>query len=117
MTKGDMAIIVTPDDTHFDIAKYAIEHGLFVSLLFVCLFLYLSFDFLWFLKGLHCMVTKPAVKTLREQLELMKYAEQNTVIVAVEFHKRFDPMYSDAREKIRLVLFLLSFFIYFFLNS
>jgi len=27
MTKGDIAIIVTPDDTHFDIAHYAIEHG------------------------------------------------------------------------------------------
>lgn len=139
MSKGDIAIIVTPDDTHFEIAKYAIDHGNVKKLrgrerdlnfsstnhtqenacsYYICM----RFRILlsnqskkktktWIKhkhkhqtinhSGLHCMITKPAVKTLTEQIELMKHAEKHGVIAAVEFHKRFDPMYADAREKIR----------------
>ncbi|KAJ3110528.1 hypothetical protein HDU96_006498, partial [Phlyctochytrium bullatum] len=47
------------------------------------------------------LVAKPAVKTLEEHKILMKEAKDHGVLAAVEFHKRFDPIYSDAREKIR----------------
>ena len=48
---GDICSVFTPDDSHFEIAKAALE------------------------KGLHVMVTKPIVKTLAEHRELVKIAE------------------------------------------
>ncbi|KAJ1549560.1 hypothetical protein HK405_010524 [Cladochytrium tenue] len=77
MKKGDAVIIFTPDDTHFDIALYAVK------------------------KGLHVMVTKPAVKTVAEHRELLEEAERQNVLVSIELHKRFDPIYADARERMR----------------
>lgn len=77
MNEGDIVTIVTPDDTHFEIAKAAIQ------------------------KGLHVLITKPPVKTLNHHLELIKLAKEKKVLVVVEYHKRFDPIYSDARERIR----------------
>ena len=73
---GDIAIIFTPDDTHFDIAKACLE------------------------AGLHVMITKPPVKTLKEHNEITKMAEKANRLCTIEVHKRFDPMYSDARDKI-----------------
>lgn len=73
---GDAVIIFTPDDSHFDIACYAVS------------------------KGLHVLITKPAVKTLDQHIKLCKLASENNVLVAVEVHKRFDPMYVDARDRI-----------------
>jgi hypothetical protein len=45
---GDVAIIFTPDDTHYEIAMACIE------------------------KGLHVMVTKPIVQTLEHHINLIK---------------------------------------------
>ncbi len=63
------------------------------------------------------LVTKPAVKTLREHLDLLQLvwdissasymtchylsaqAETHGVLVMVEYHKRFDPIYTDAQRK------------------
>lgn len=45
------------------------------------------------------MVTKPPVKTLADHLELMKLAEKHGVLVMVEYHKRWDPIYLDARNR------------------
>jgi len=73
---GDVAIIFTPDDTHFDIAKACLQ------------------------AGLHVMITKPPVKTLKEHNILTKLAQQANRLCTIEVHKRFDPMYSDARNKI-----------------
>jgi len=73
--KGDVAIIFTPDDTHFEIAMAAVE------------------------RGLHVMVTKPVVKTLAEHTALLEAAKAKNVMVMVEVHKRFDPMYVDARDR------------------
>lgn len=75
--KGDAVTIFTPDDTHFDIALAAIE------------------------RGLHVLVTKPAVKTLEQHLILHEAAIRNNVLVAIEVHKRWDPMYVDAKDRIR----------------
>jgi len=75
--KGDVAVIFTPDDTHFDIALECIN------------------------RGMHVMVTKPIVQTLEHHQMLAKAAEENNVLVAVEVHKRLDPFYADARDRAR----------------
>ena len=72
---GDAITIFTPDPTHFPIAMYAIE------------------------KGIHVLLTKPAVKTLEHHQALIEAARKNGVYVYVEHHKRYDPAYSDARFK------------------
>jgi D-galacturonate reductase len=74
---GDLAIIFTPDDTHYEIAMACIE------------------------RGLHVMITKPPVKTLDQHLELVAAAKRKGVLCVAELHKRFDPIYLDARDRIR----------------
>jgi D-galacturonate reductase len=74
---GDCAIIFTPDDTHFEIAMECIE------------------------KGLHVMITKPPVKTLEEHRLLAEAAKRKGVLCVIEVHKRFDPMYTDACDRIQ----------------
>jgi D-galacturonate reductase len=74
---GDVAVIFTPDDTHFDIAMECINNGM------------------------HVMVTKPIVQTLEDHQKLAKAAAEKGVLVAVEVHKRLDPFYADARDRIR----------------
>jgi D-galacturonate reductase len=75
LAKGSAVTIFTPDSTHFDIAKYAIE------------------------RGHHVLVTKPATKLLTHHLELLALAQRHGVFVYVEHHKRFDPAYADAKFK------------------
>eukprot|EP01105_Mastigella_eilhardi_P004220 TRINITY_DN1560_c0_g2_i1.p1 TRINITY_DN1560_c0_g2~~TRINITY_DN1560_c0_g2_i1.p1 ORF type:complete len:321 (+),score=31.34 TRINITY_DN1560_c0_g2_i1:519-1481(+) len=77
MKRGDLVTIFVPDNHHFFLAKAAVE------------------------RGLHVLLAKPAVKTLQEHQELVALAEKNGCLVAVEVHKRWDPMYSDARERCR----------------
>lgn len=74
---GDVAVIFTPDDTHYKIALACIE------------------------QGLHVMVTKPIVQTLEQHQRLAQAAAQKNVLVAVEVHKRLDPFYADARDRAR----------------
>lgn len=74
---GDAATIFTPDDTHFDIAMACVK------------------------RGLHVLVTKPVVKTLAEHKALLEAAREAKVLVMVEVHKRFDPIYLDAKDKIQ----------------
>ncbi len=73
---GDVAIIFTPDDTHAPIAKACLE------------------------RGIHVLITKPPVKTLAEHAELAACAASAGRLAAVEVHKRFDPIYTDARDRI-----------------
>lgn len=73
LDKGDAITIFTPDTTHFPIALYAIE------------------------RGVHVMITKPAVKLLEHHQALLDAARKHGVYVYVEHHKRYDPAYSDAR--------------------
>jgi D-galacturonate reductase len=77
---GDVVTIFTPDDTHFEIAMACIK------------------------KGLHVLVTKPIVKTLEEHIQLEQAAKEHNVLVCVEVHKRWDPIYVDARDRIRAQL-------------
>lgn len=73
LKKGDAITIFTPDTTHYPIALYAIE------------------------RGIHVMITKPAVKLLEHHQNLIEAAKKNGVYVYIEHHKRFDPAYSDAK--------------------
>lgn len=77
MKPGDVAIIFTPDDSHFSLAAACIN------------------------AGLHVLVAKPIVKTLAEHKELVELARRQNVLLGVEYHKRFDPIYSDARNRVR----------------
>ena len=74
---GDVAVVFTPDDTHYQIALQCIQHGM------------------------HVMVTKPIVKTLDHHRALCEAAKKHNVLVAVEVHKRLDPFYADARDRAR----------------
>jgi len=45
------------------------------------------------------MITKPAVKLLKEHQHLLEEAKKHGVFVFIEHHKRFDPAYADARNR------------------
>ncbi|KAK4196222.1 hypothetical protein QBC40DRAFT_234843 [Triangularia verruculosa] len=77
LNPGDAITIFTPDTTHYPIALYAIE------------------------RGIHVMITKPAVKLLEHHIALLAAAEKHGVYVYVEHHKRYDPAYADARFRAR----------------
>ena len=70
---GDVCSVFTPDDTHYDIILAALE------------------------AGLHVMATKPMVKTLAQHQALVEKAKEKNVLLQIEVHKRFDPIYNDAR--------------------
>jgi D-galacturonate reductase len=82
---GDVAVIFTPDSTHFEIAMACVE------------------------RGLHVFVTKPIVQTLAQHARLASLARSRGVLVAVEVHKRLDPIYADARDKVQQQLGPFSF--------
>jgi len=83
---GSLVIIFTPDDTHFPIASAAVQ------------------------RRLHVLVAKPVVKTLQHHVTLLSEARNAGVLVAVEFHKRWDPCYQDARHRIKNTLGEFGFF-------
>jgi D-galacturonate reductase len=63
LPKGSAITIFTPDTTHYPIAMYAVE------------------------RGIHVLVTKPAVKLLDHHQQLMEAAKKHGVFVYVEHHK------------------------------
>nr|POF17362.1 udp-n-acetylglucosamine 3-dehydrogenase [Quercus suber] len=75
LSPGDAITIFTPDTTHYPIALYAIE------------------------RNIHVLITKPAVKLLKEHQHLLEEGRKHNVFVYVEHHKRFDPAYADARNR------------------
>ncbi len=77
MKKGSAVMIFTPDDTHFAIARDALE------------------------AGMHVLVAKPLVKTLQEHRALAELSWEKGLLLMLEVHKRFDPIYSDAVDQIR----------------
>jgi len=76
MQAGDVVTVFTPDDSHFAIACHAVE------------------------RGLHVLVAKPLVKTFDEHQQLLTLAQKHDVLVAMEVHKRWDPIYRDARDQV-----------------
>jgi D-galacturonate reductase len=77
LSPGDIVTIFTPDDTHFQMALDAVE------------------------RGCHVLIAKPIVKTLDEHLRLAQVGKKQGVLVCMEVHKRWDPIYLDARDRIR----------------
>lgn len=75
LSPGDAVTIFTPDTTHYPVALYAIQ------------------------RGVHVLITKPAVKHLNEHQSLLVEARKHNVFVFIEHHKRFDPVYADARDR------------------
>ncbi|VFM96970.1 MAG: D-galacturonate reductase [Candidatus Kentron sp. G] len=76
---GSAVIVVTPDDTHFPIAMDALH------------------------SGMHVLAAKPLARTLSEHLALLEAARSNGLLLMQEVHKRFDPIYADARDRARLL--------------
>ncbi|KAF8328129.1 NAD(P)-binding protein [Cantharellus anzutake] len=74
---GDAIVVFTPDNTHYPIALYALE------------------------RKIHVLLTKPATQLLQHHQHLVQVAAQNNVVCWVEHHKRYDPVYSDAKFKAR----------------
>ncbi|GIL53428.1 hypothetical protein Vafri_9013, partial [Volvox africanus] len=77
MSPGDAVIIFVPDDLHASVAVAAAE------------------------RRLHVLLAKPAVKTLDEHRQVLDAVAATGVLACVEFHKRWDIMYSDARNRAR----------------
>ena len=65
LSPGDAITIFTPDPTHYPIALYAIR------------------------RGIHVLITKPAVKTLAEHQSLLAESQKHNVFVYIEHHKRY----------------------------
>ncbi|KIM85427.1 hypothetical protein PILCRDRAFT_96497 [Piloderma croceum F 1598] len=76
LSPGDAVIVFTPDSTHYAISLYAIE------------------------RGIHVLVTKPATQLLSHHNALIAAAKKHNVVCFVEHHKRFDPVYSDAKARV-----------------
>ncbi len=77
LAPGDCVMVFTPDDTHFTIGLAAVE------------------------RGLHVLIAKPIVQTVADHRALIDAGDRKGVLVAMEVHKRWDPIYADARDKIR----------------
>jgi len=77
MSPGDFVTVFTPDPTHFEIALQAVK------------------------RGIHVLLAKPLVKTLDEHHELLSEAAKTGALIALEVHKRWDPIYADARDRIQ----------------
>ncbi len=75
--KLDCVHICTPNSTHFEIAKYALE------------------------KGINVLCEKPMTHTLEEADELRKLAARKAVIHAMNFNYRFYPMARQMREMVK----------------
>lgn len=72
----DVIHICTPNDTHFEIAKYALNHNT------------------------HVICEKPLAKNVNEARELAELAKEKKLIHAVNFHSRFYPMVHQIKEMI-----------------
>ncbi|MBC8452298.1 MAG: Gfo/Idh/MocA family oxidoreductase, partial [Spirochaetes bacterium] len=73
----DMIHICTPNNTHFEIAMYALEHGVNV------------------------LCEKPMTATVEEAEKLAAKAGESRLIAALNYHNRFYPMNHHLRSVIR----------------
>jgi D-galacturonate reductase len=80
LPRGSAVTVFTPDNTHFEIALDCVR------------------------AGMHVLVTKPVCMTLREHATLAAAAEEAGVLVAVEVHKRWDPIYRCGRAPVAAVV-------------
>jgi D-galacturonate reductase len=81
MAPGGIVAIALPDQLHFHAVMAAIEHGQ------------------------HVLCVKPLVLTVRESIEIEAAARRKNVVVAIEYHKRFDDRSLMARKRYRAGMF------------
>jgi D-galacturonate reductase len=67
--------IYTPDDTHFEIARAALE------------------------QNQHVLLAKPGVSSVAEGRQLVQLAKERNLLLMIDYHKRWDPLYRDARQR------------------
>ena len=72
-----LVVVATPETTHFEITRYALEHDQ------------------------HVLTVKPFVLTYRELDEIQHFAAQRRLWVGIEYHKRFDRRALEARGRCR----------------
>jgi D-galacturonate reductase len=72
-----IAVVATPDDTHFAIAQNCLE------------------------AGMHVLSMKPLVKELAQHYALLRLSRERGLLLGIDYHKRFDPIYADARARAR----------------
>ena len=77
MKPRQMVVIATPDQLHYEMVKFALEHDQ------------------------HVLCVKPLVQTMEHAIELEKLARERGLFVGVEYHKRFDRRSLEAREQYR----------------
>lgn len=93
---GDIVVIFTPDDTHYDVG---LAQSIRTNRCSLPILSQIAMEAIS--RGMHVMLTKPPVKTLKQHRTLVEAAKRHNVLVTVEVHKRFDAIYSDARQRIR----------------
>lgn len=76
-----VAVVATPDQTHYAIVMAALR------------------------AGQHVCCVKPLVLDVRQSLEIEQEADRRGLLVAIEYHKRFDPRSQMARTRYRQGLF------------
>jgi predicted dehydrogenase len=75
--KIEVAIVSTPDHLHFEQLEIALG------------------------MGVHCLCVKPLVTQNAQHVALAKICEENRAFLAVEFHKRFDESFMQARKMLK----------------
>jgi len=73
----DCIHICTPNNSHYEIAKYAIQHGI------------------------HIVLEKPMTTTVEEAEDLLALAKEKNLVHAMNFNYRFYPMVYQMREMIK----------------
>jgi predicted dehydrogenase len=75
MPKHQLVIVATPEQTHNEIIRFALQHDQ------------------------HVLAVKPLVMTYREAHEIEKLAREKGLFVGVEYHKRFDRRSLEAKAR------------------
>ena len=73
MPAGQLVVVATPETTHYEIIRVALEHDQ------------------------HVLAVKPLVMTYRHAVELRDLARRRGLFVGVEYHKRFDRRALEAK--------------------
>ena len=73
MPPGQLVVVATPETTHYEIVRFALEHGQ------------------------HVLAVKPLVMTYAHAVELRDLARSRGLFVGVEYHKRFDRRALEAK--------------------
>ncbi|MCA9187488.1 MAG: Gfo/Idh/MocA family oxidoreductase [Planctomycetales bacterium] len=77
-TPHGLVVVATPDETHYDMVRCALEHDQ------------------------HVLCVKPLVHNYQQAEELGRLAHERGLLIVIEYHKRFDRRALEARKQYRL---------------